>query len=341
MNVTIRQTWERFRAWQLAPFANELKSSGRQLCSNCGREFVGNYCPYCSQRAGLGRVNWQSVRQSVGEVWGMGNRSMSHSLLQLFFRPGYFIRDYISGKRQVSFPPVKMLLIIALVASAAIHYWGAETVSTAADFSDLGKSNALVDFAVWADANKGWGMLAIMSMMVLPTWLLFRHAPGYNQHTVPEGFFIQVFMGILLVIFLTLDSFEVSLAMWLSVVYYFITYHQLFGYGWWPTIWRTLLCWYGAVMVGITIAAIYEVPARAKNDLPRLITEMAVTAVVMLLFAVVPLGLGYLIGHFNERRHRQSIIAKTKTKEYVQEDCTDNNDACVGSADASAEATGD
>ena len=341
MNVTIRQTWERFRAWQLAPFANELKTAERQLCSNCGREFVGNYCPYCSQRAGLGRVNWQSVRQSVGEVWGMGNRSMSHSLLQLFFRPGYFIRDYISGKRQVSFPPVKMLLIIALVASAAIHYWGAKTVSTSADFSELGKSNAFVDFAMWADANKGWGMLAIMSMMVLPTWLLFRHAPGYNQHTVPEGFFIQVFMGILLVIFLTLDSFEVSLAMWLSVVYYFITYHQLFGYGWWPTIWRTLLCWYGAVMVGITIAAIYEVPARAKNDLPRLITEMAVTAVVMLLFAVVPLGVGYLIGHFNERRRRQSIIAKTKTKEYVQEDCTDNNAACVGSADASAEATGD
>jgi uncharacterized oligopeptide transporter (OPT) family protein len=25
-------------------------------------------------------------------------------------------------------------------------------------------------------------------------------------------------------------------------IYYFITYHQLFGYGWWGTLWRTILC---------------------------------------------------------------------------------------------------
>ncbi len=341
MHATIKRIWTRFRAWQLNPFANELKTAGPQLCANCGKEFVGNFCPYCSQKAGLGRVNWHSVRQSVGEVWGLGNRSMSYSLLQLFFRPGYFIRDYISGKRQVSFPPVKMLLIIALVASAAIHYWGAETVSMDAEFSSLGKANAFADFTKWADDNKGWGMLVIMSMMVLPTWLLFRHAPGYKRHTLPEGFFIQVFMGILLIIFLALDSFLVPLVMWLPVVYYLIAYRQLFGYGWWATAWRTLLCWYGALMVGITIAAVYEVTTRAKSDLPRLLTEMAVTAIIMLFLAAVPLGLGYLVGHFSERRRRQASHAKTKTIEYAQEDCIDNIDACVGSADAGAETTSD
>ena len=94
-------------------------------------------------------------------------------------------------------------------------------------------------------------------------------------------------------------------------------------------------------MVGITIAAVYEVTTRAKSGLPRLLTEMAVTAIVMLFLAAVPLGLGYLVGHFSERRRRQAIHAKTKTIEYAQEDCIDNNDACVGIADASAETTGD
>ena len=333
----LKQQYKRFKEWQRHPIEYHM-SDAEHLCQNCGCTFTGNFCPCCSQKAGIGRINWASVHQGVMDIWGLGTRSLIYSLWQLLLRPGHIIDDYISGKRQMSFPPVKMLFILTLLYSFVV-YW---LLPIFIDFNvDSQALRAMGDYATWQQSHYSWVMLIMAVMAIIPTWLLFRHAPGYNQHTVPEGFFIQVFMGILLVIFLTLDSFEVSLAMWLSVVYYFITYHQLFGYGWWPTIWRTLLCWYGAVMVGITIAAIYEVPARAKNDLPRLITEMAVTAVVMLLFAVVPLGLGYLIGHFNERRRRQSIIAKTKTKEYVQEDCTDNNDACVGSADASAEATSD
>ena len=45
----------------------------------------------------------------------MHNRSLLFSLAQLFLRPGYFIGDYINGKRQVSFPPVKMLAIVAVL----------------------------------------------------------------------------------------------------------------------------------------------------------------------------------------------------------------------------------
>ena len=38
-------------------------------------------------------------------------------------RPGYLIHDYISGKRQVSFPPVKMLFIVAIanVLASRLH----------------------------------------------------------------------------------------------------------------------------------------------------------------------------------------------------------------------------
>jgi len=44
----------------------------------------------------------------------MGNRSLLYSLWQLIWRPGYFISDYINGKRQVSFPPVKMLVLMGV-----------------------------------------------------------------------------------------------------------------------------------------------------------------------------------------------------------------------------------
>jgi hypothetical protein len=113
--VDIKKAYRRFKQWQLAPFDNEFSSNDTQHCVNCEHDYVGNYCPYCSQKCGVGRITWRSVGMSVAEVWGMHSRSMPYTLLQLFFRPGYFISDYIKGKRQVSFPPVKMLAIIAVL----------------------------------------------------------------------------------------------------------------------------------------------------------------------------------------------------------------------------------
>ena len=54
-----------------------------------------------------GRASW-----TCG-AWA--TRSLPYTLWQLLWRPGYLIRDYISGKRQVSFPPVKMLVVMALL----------------------------------------------------------------------------------------------------------------------------------------------------------------------------------------------------------------------------------
>jgi len=120
--VDIKAAYRRFRRWQLDPFEYKAKSPSSHRCSNCGTEFVGNFCPICSQREGMGPITWRSVFRSIGEVWGLHNRSLVYSLVQLFLRPGYFIGDYISGRRQVSFPPVKMLFILA-VAYAVIFHW--------------------------------------------------------------------------------------------------------------------------------------------------------------------------------------------------------------------------
>ena len=118
LTVNIREKYRRFREWQVNPFDYEMPDETHR-CENCGYDFTGNYCPRCSQKAGLGAMTWRSVRESVMEIWGVGTRSMTYSLWQLFTRPGYLIRDYVTGKRQVSFPPVKMLLIVALILTLA------------------------------------------------------------------------------------------------------------------------------------------------------------------------------------------------------------------------------
>lgn len=44
----------------------------------------------------------------------------------------------------------------------------------------------------WINSQKSWATLFLQSFYILPTWLVFRYAPGYSRHTLPEGFFLQV-----------------------------------------------------------------------------------------------------------------------------------------------------
>ena len=120
--MDIKKRYARFKAWQRKPFNYGFRCHDLQHCNNCGHDFTGNFCPYCAQRAGTGRITWNSVLSSVTLLWGMDSRSLPYTLLQLAGRPGYFIRDYIGGRRQISFPPIKMLVIVALIVTLIEHF---------------------------------------------------------------------------------------------------------------------------------------------------------------------------------------------------------------------------
>ena len=169
--MNIKETYQRFRAWQLAPFYYSNHSKGTQYCANCGTEFSDNFCPRCGQKAGVGPIGWNTVRQGLMLIWGMDNRSLGYSLLQLVLRPGYMINDYLSGKRQVSFPPVKMLLLVAIGTMVAEYFFDDPTIETSANK----EANVALDwFGSWAEKNMGWAMLVVSSFFLLPTWLHVR-----------------------------------------------------------------------------------------------------------------------------------------------------------------------
>ena len=95
--MKIKALYRRFRDWQINPFRYQDHSDHVERCANCGTEFQSNFCPVCGQKAGVGPIGWKSVRQGLMIVWGMDSRSLGFSLLQLLFRPGYLISDYISA----------------------------------------------------------------------------------------------------------------------------------------------------------------------------------------------------------------------------------------------------
>ena len=132
----------RFRHWHPAEYAD---SHEEHECLNCGKTFVGQFCPRCGQKATAGTFTWQSVRQGVMDIWGMGTRSLPYSLWQLMWRPGHFIRDYVSGHLQSCFPPVKMLIVVAVIGAMLELFVERITTGTTADAADADGQSLLVD----------------------------------------------------------------------------------------------------------------------------------------------------------------------------------------------------
>ena len=252
----IKEKIRRFKRWQEQPFEFKITSDEVHQCNNCGYEFTGNFCPVCSQKAGEGAIGWRSVRQSFMDIWGLGSRSMPRTLWHLLTRPGYLISDYISGKRQVSFPPVKMLFFVAVIVVLFIYYLFPLLFGSAVDPYG-GQVDAYVGFNEWIKAHFAWTYFIIAVLYILPTWILFRYSPRHTRHTLPQGFFIQVFLCslnlFLTCIMSTLLLIDYTVYITVSGVallaYYTITYKQLFGYGLWGTIWRVAIIFWCVMLI--------------------------------------------------------------------------------------------
>lgn len=136
----------------------------------------------------------------------MDSRSFVYTLFQLLTRPGYLVRDYISGRRQVSFPPVKMLVIVSLftfIVESAFHLDN-EILTLKTNIPEIDK------IIKWFNDNKSWGTLFFQAFYILPTWVVFRFAPRYPRHTLPEGFFVQVFLSTLSLLLTFIDYLGLS-----------------------------------------------------------------------------------------------------------------------------------
>ena len=253
--MSIRERYQRFKAWQLQP-VHHVESHESHHCNNCGQVFTGHFCPTCGQKWNVGAVSWDSIRNLVLDKWGMFKSSFLITVWQLLLRPGYLIGDYISGKKQTTFPPVSMLTIVALIIILAEKYLG---IVMFGDSEAGNHAEGVVDAPVNIFFDKifnsyDWGILLLFVFMSIPTYFVFRHAPIHPRHTWPQGFFIQVFNSsqflvlALLCAFLrtifglgNIDSgFEVFVLIPLLLFY---NYKQLFGYSIWGTLWRMVACW--------------------------------------------------------------------------------------------------
>lgn len=263
--ITIKQKaaqWLKdYDAWQRDSMRHiSTAGDGQQhRCHCCHAEYVGRFCPHCGQQAGSKHITWKSVWTGALDLWGVGSRSFFYTLWQLLWRPGYLIADYISGRRQVSFPPIKMLVFVGVFMLLATDWVEADEATEAAQIAEKDASYIFDLLIDWLCIHPHWGALVLLSLLILPTYYIFRYAPRCKRHTLPEGFFIQVFnstqflmLSILVDLFLFVIAIPKTVLMPLACaagVFILVrTYHQLFDYGWWGTTWR---------MCAVLVAALF------------------------------------------------------------------------------------
>lgn len=276
--------YHRFCRWQheVPHYVNRHEDTV-QHCHNCGTAFSDNFCPRCGQRAEVGRVGWDSLKENIALLWGLDLRSLSYTLFQLLTRPGYLVRDYISGRRQVSFPPVKMLVVVSLfmVIFESVFHLENEVVSIHFNIPEI--DNVIK----WFNDNKSWGTLFYQIFFILPTWVVFRFAPGYPRHTLPEGFFLQIFVSTQSILLTFLDYLSADFENVVATIFLIITYRQLFGYSWWGTLWRLIITVLTALMMILPlflVAFLFSNDGR-KDDVIR--AGLWLLAIVILLTAVM------------------------------------------------------
>ena len=293
--MNLKALYQRFRAWQLEPYRFECESEKTHKCFNCGEEFEGNYCPVCGQYYNEGPVAWSPEEKAPSRpLWGLLEPgSILSFFLQLLGRPGYMIGDYLKGRKQVTGSPIENLCYAAIGAALILSLTGNDSNGwiQSAD-GGLGLMGICL---AWMSSHLDYAALIQTALLILPTWALFRFAPRHPHHTLKEGFFIQAFMASLVLICIMLRALIADWLILLVPICNFVVYRQLFGYGIWGTLWRTIL----SIGIVFYIFAVLMVTARyLQGELPANHSAGTVVAMDVMLLAV-GLGtvlIGYLIG---------------------------------------------
>ena len=278
------EKWKAFREWQQRPSHIPQMTEQHHRCSTCGQEFQGNYCPCCGQSARIGRYSFKNALLLFLDVWGMGNRGMFRTLRDLILRPGYMIRDYISGMQMAYFPPFKLLFLLTallLIVDSGVNLKGKnylasyheQTVNTDKSIAKKDKKKEITSAERWntitdlyivkirefRESSPAFFWLSLLFVFSLPIYIFFWKSPDIPDLRFSELLIALVYIwgmhDIYEIVFTFLGVYgDIDDVVWLLCI---IPLKQLSGYKWWRTTLYVLLSYLAALV--ILLAAISSV----------------------------------------------------------------------------------
>ena len=264
----LRENYEKFKEWQVKPHEVAQLTSDKHVCATCHTEFHGNYCPRCGQKSTIGRYSFKTAFLTFLDVWGLGNRGMFRTIRDLLFRPGYMIRDYLSGMQMAYFPPFKMFFLVitlSVLVDSGLNIRMTNTLNntftttTKVDVSkepdqalndnDSKKKLELkildkIDKCVsWLDNNQTIVQFLLLLVLSGPMYLLFRKNKKIPDIRYSELFIAMVYITNMMTIINIIGGFFLPgnasvkhLAYALSI----IPLTQLFGYSYLKTLFKVV-----------------------------------------------------------------------------------------------------
>ena len=264
----LREKYESFREWQVKPHEVAPLVNDKHECATCHTEFHGNYCPRCGQKSTIGRYSFKTAFLTFLDVWGLGNRGMFRTIRDLLLRPGYMIRDYLSGMQMAYFPPFKMFFLVitlSVLVDSGLNIKMTNTLNntftttTKVDVSkepdqalndnDSKKKLELkildkIDKCVsWLDNNQTIVQFLLLLVLSGPMYLLFRKNKKIPDIRYSELFIAMVYITNMMTIINIIGGFFLPgnasvkhLAYALSI----IPLTQLFGYSYLKTLFKVV-----------------------------------------------------------------------------------------------------
>ena len=131
------------------------------VCKHCRNTFQGNYCPHCGQNRHTPRFTIRNAFQNILSGFFNIDHGFSRNLIELLYRPGYMIRDYLKGKRVHYYKPFQTLFVLAalyimgvqLLKDPEANKYQQEQTSDSCTKYYLGQSITYADSAQWAQTH--------------------------------------------------------------------------------------------------------------------------------------------------------------------------------------------
>lgn len=229
--------------------ALNVEEAPKHTCQNCGTEFKGNYCPGCGQSASISRLDVKEALENFMGVYANIERGVIHTCIDLAYRPGYMMYDYVKGHRVEYTKPIQLLFLLSTIYLVCHHVLFGQAGE--ADLSDLSPVTvqlsettlAVLDFVKEVLTNKAYLSLCSVVILIIPYWLAFKKTEVGKTINLSEFFYVMVYVACLQLVYSTLclpiDRLmgnDTSSGVGINVMFSVWAFHQFFRLSWAKTI---------------------------------------------------------------------------------------------------------
>lgn len=212
MKHPVKVYWRQFKKLQkrgTQSVATDKALMSEHQCLNCGMTYAGNFCPYCGQSAKTERFTVRQTLRHLLFFFTKFDDKFKNTVVDLCYRPGYMIRDYIKGHRVNYMRPLQMLVCLITVYLLIMYCFKpeAEPVHLVVMNDDNGVDvvqQFLADHPFLAFCrkviesslnNRIISTVSLVVFLTIPSWLSFRRKDKSLNYNMAEHFYALTYVA--------------------------------------------------------------------------------------------------------------------------------------------------